>query len=534
MRGTKKALTLLLALIMVIGIATPAMATEIEPYNARHPFTDVRNDQWFNDAVQFVWQRNIMTGNTSTTFNPNGNLTRAEVTALLFRMHHGRVANADDLRRNVFYDVPDNWMWPYVSWSVENRIVTGTSATTFNPNGFVTRQEFALMVYRYATRMTSLDSHRRVGTQWNTFTDRGQVSNWAYNELRWVNYNGVVTGIAGPRINPQGTANRAEAATMMMRLVNLVGGGNNTQPTQQTWTVTFDLNGGTGNFPNQTVQNGQRATQPANQPTRANHTFTGWNWNFNNAVTSSLTITANWTQNTQQTWTVTFDLNGGTGNFPNQTVTNGQRATQPTNNPTRQRFVFDGWNWNFNNAVTSNITVRANWRQETQTSAQIEAEVLRLVNQHRALYGLRPLRMHTELSNVARAHSTMMRTHGFMEHWCLITGTNATTRITGNEALNREFANYFDPNNTTPWPYIVGENISGTQNISVDVAERAVRGWINSPGHRGAIMNPNAYFIGVGHDGLITMKTIRPTGSGQSHFISDPTPPFQHQFNPLP
>jgi len=184
-----------------------------------HPFYDVRGDAWYSEAVQFVYENNIMGGVGSNQFNPQGNLTRAAVTALLFRIDNERTANAQDDRNNPFDDVGNTWYAPYVTWAYQNDIVLGTSATTFNPHGNITRQEFATMVYRYAMNMTDLHDGEVSTEQWWQFADRGRVATWVYSALRWVNNRGVVTGSTATTINPLGTTTRAEAAMMMMRLV---------------------------------------------------------------------------------------------------------------------------------------------------------------------------------------------------------------------------------------------------------------------------------------------------------------------------
>jgi len=210
---TSKAIAITLAVLMIIGLTAPAVA-------ASHPFNDVPDGAWFAEAVGFVYEHNIMGGVGNNRFDPQGNLTRAAVAALLFRVHNGRAANVEDDRDNDFADVADTaWYAPYVTWAFDNSIVTGTSATTFNPHGNITRQEFATMVYRYAMNMTDLEDNNAAAAQWSQFTDRGQIATWAYSALRWMNLHGIVTGLTATIINPVGTATRAEAAVMMMRFV---------------------------------------------------------------------------------------------------------------------------------------------------------------------------------------------------------------------------------------------------------------------------------------------------------------------------
>ena len=211
MRIVRKILVTVLVLALSFGLASPALAQN-------PPFHDVSSDAWYADAVQFVYEEGIMGGVGGNQFNPQGKVSRAEVTALLFRTYHGRSANASDAQDNPFADVGDNWYAPYVTWAHANGIVNGTSAETFHPHGNVTRQEFAVMVYRYAMEMTVM-GNVMASRQWSQFTDHGQIAPWAHVALHWVNGREIMTGSTATTINPTGTATRAEAATMMMRLV---------------------------------------------------------------------------------------------------------------------------------------------------------------------------------------------------------------------------------------------------------------------------------------------------------------------------
>jgi len=138
--------------------------------------------------------------------------------------------------------------------------------------------------------------------------------------------------------------------------------------------VTFNLNGGTGNFPQQVLRDGQTVTQPVAIPVRAGHTFRGWftaatgstNFNFSAPITGNTTVHAQWVAYP----VVTFNLQGGTGNIPPQTMTGGSgTATEPPVNPTREGHTFDGWfttasgntRFNFTNTITANTTVHARW-----------------------------------------------------------------------------------------------------------------------------------------------------------------------------
>jgi len=188
------------------------------------PFTDVNTGNWFYSYVRHMHTSGVMTGISSTVFAPHGTFTRAQVLATLFRIHTGRASNASDPRQNNFTDVAaTSWTAPYVTWAAANGI-TPTTSGTFGPNQSATRQEIALYIHRYVINLTSANSSSAANAQWNALIDRNQISGQQnYNALRWANNNDVIRGRDGIAIVPNGTATRAEAAAMLVRLMNVLG-----------------------------------------------------------------------------------------------------------------------------------------------------------------------------------------------------------------------------------------------------------------------------------------------------------------------
>jgi len=184
-----------------------------------HPFTDVPAGEWFTPGIEFVYNEGIMREITPTAFAPTANFNREMVIATLFRMYHGRTANASDSRQSPFADVPTGeWFAPYVSWGYRTGLVQGTGATTFGTGNPVARQDFAVFMYRYANHIGA--DTGVPGSFALTFPDAGNVNAWAVEPLRWAVYNGLITG-TGQFLEPIGTANRAQAATILMRYVQL-------------------------------------------------------------------------------------------------------------------------------------------------------------------------------------------------------------------------------------------------------------------------------------------------------------------------
>ena len=183
----------------------------------RTPFTDVPLHAWFHDAVEFVYDRGIMSGTSPTTFAPNANFSREMVVATLFRMYHGRPANSTDARDTPFADVDaGRWYAPYIAWGYSQGIVTGTSPTTFGTGNAVSRQDFAVLLHRFAD-FVDVDTDVP-GDFALDFPDASAVGSWARDALTWAVHEGLITG-TGQLLAPTGTAIRAQAATILMRYV---------------------------------------------------------------------------------------------------------------------------------------------------------------------------------------------------------------------------------------------------------------------------------------------------------------------------
>ena len=174
------------------------------------PFTDVNEGDWFYDKVAYVYHHKLMTGTSETTFEPNATLTRAMMVQILYNKEGRPAATTNG---NPYTDVPkDQWYYNAVQWAYENKITSGTSETTFEPNSEVTREQFAQFMYNYAGNPAvsgKLD-----------FVDADQVSDWAYDAMVWANQNNIILGKkksdGSVVLDPRGNATRAEAATILM------------------------------------------------------------------------------------------------------------------------------------------------------------------------------------------------------------------------------------------------------------------------------------------------------------------------------
>ena len=179
-------------------------------------FTDVDPDAWYHDGIHYVLLKGFMQGLGDGIFDPGGTTTRAMAAQLLWNMEGKPAATA----AIPFADVAaDAWYASAVAWAAENGVVEGwTDAATgkqvFAPDEFVTREQFAAMLYRYAKLhglgFTGLWSFRL------EFPDAADVSDWALEAMSWMVMQGIINGIDG-KLVPQGSSTRAQIATMVYR-----------------------------------------------------------------------------------------------------------------------------------------------------------------------------------------------------------------------------------------------------------------------------------------------------------------------------
>ena len=164
------------------------------------PFTDVKSGDWFYDAVAYVYANGLMDGTSETTFEPNANMTRAMVWAILARIDGETVTGA-------------NWADTARAWAMASGVSDGT-----DPNGHVTREQFATMLYRYAAAK-GYDVSIGESTNILSYADFTSISEYAIPAMQWACGSGIVTGVTDSTLEPQGTATRAQCAAMLMRFI---------------------------------------------------------------------------------------------------------------------------------------------------------------------------------------------------------------------------------------------------------------------------------------------------------------------------
>lgn len=179
---------------------------------AKNPFVDVAEDSWYKDAVAYVYEKKMMVGTSADRFSPEETTSRAMIVTILWRLENSPAATSGQA---AFTDVaPEAWYGAAVAWASQKGIVNGIGDGTFAPDAPITREQMAAILHRYA----KLKGYALQATgSLSAFVDAANVSPYAVEALSWANGAGLITGMGGGVLAPQGSATRAQAATILQR-----------------------------------------------------------------------------------------------------------------------------------------------------------------------------------------------------------------------------------------------------------------------------------------------------------------------------
>lgn len=359
MKRAKRFLCILLTLCMVLEMIPGTVFAA----NSSMPFTDVKEADWFYDAVQYVYENGMMSGTGTSTFTPDTTATRGMIVTILHRMEGTPYAAGEE-----FIDVTTGQYYSNaVAWASANGIVSGYGNGTFGPNDTITREQMATILYRYV-QYKGYDAE--TAGEISTFTDDNQVSSYAVEAMNWAVGSGLIFGVGNNALAPKDSATRAQVAVILMRFCDSV--------VPVYYTVIFEANGGTTVNDYVKVASGS-AIGVLPEATKEGYTFLGWYTDeiegtqitASTTITENMTLYAHWVVNEIGTrnYRVTFDKNDGTvGVYQVQRVNAGEMVSEPIE-PTRELYRFTGWymesaaitKYDFNTPVTSDLTLYAGW-----------------------------------------------------------------------------------------------------------------------------------------------------------------------------
>lgn len=197
-----KSIFRILTLCLIFGIFISSVYAE--------GFSDVGENDWFYQDVLFVSDKGLMMGTDTDKFSPNDTTTRGMIVTVLWRLD-GKIQETE----NPFSDVnSEEYYYNAVSWAYKNGIVSGYDATTFGANDFITREQLAAIMYRYA-EYNGYDISNKLSL--DKYQDSNDVSEYSVSAFEWANANGIITGVADDTLLPKGNALRCQVASIFKR-----------------------------------------------------------------------------------------------------------------------------------------------------------------------------------------------------------------------------------------------------------------------------------------------------------------------------
>ena len=174
------------------------------------PFTDVASSEWYYEAVQYVYNNELMNGMSATTFEPNSTTTRGMIVTMLYRLENEPTAASAG-----FSDVAEGqWYTDAVNWAAANNIVNGYGDGQFGPTDTITREQMMAILYRYA-QYKGYDV--TASADLSAYTDAANISSYAVSAMQWAVSEGLINGITDTTLVPGGSATRAQVAAILMR-----------------------------------------------------------------------------------------------------------------------------------------------------------------------------------------------------------------------------------------------------------------------------------------------------------------------------
>ena len=186
-------------------------ATEPKPDESSISFSDLSDSHWAKKYIETSVKCGLFNGYPDSTFRPDNNLTRAEFTAVLWKM----ASKPETSGNTPFEDVaPEEWYGQPISYAYENGLVTGTAPNAFSPNDFVTREQAVTILFRLSKQNSDNDFSEN-------FSDFSEISPYAVDAVNWAIKNQILTGTDSTHISPKSFLTRAELAALTLRYLNL-------------------------------------------------------------------------------------------------------------------------------------------------------------------------------------------------------------------------------------------------------------------------------------------------------------------------
>lgn len=402
----KRIIALLSALAMVLsmGVFCVAETGEAGEAQAEFPFADVPASRWSNPYVVMMYNEGIVGGISANLFAPADNVTRAQFVKILCGVAG---ADTDGLTHEFTDVVAGSWYEPYVAWAASEGIVNGVSVGKFAPEAKITRQDMAVMIYRYVENVLYAEpalppllpepvgptsptyilptettpppvimsdeppmvviptipevpeepeapAGLPVVNEPVTFTDEDTIAEYAKEAVSAMQQAGIIGGVANDddtfRFEPKNNATREQAAKMLGELYLIINEDKALPEAvaPSAYLITYDLQGGKASWLKSVYTSKESFTLPT--PTRTGYTFDGWSGTGIKGKQKTVTVPAGTTGDlkfkanfTPIEYTITYDYNGGAGEKHPKLKYTVESDIIVVPNPRRDGYQFLGW-----------------------------------------------------------------------------------------------------------------------------------------------------------------------------------------------
>lgn len=200
-----------------LDIFNSVFTYEIDYTNSSVSFSDVPPTHWAASSITYVAKNGLMSGTGNGKFSPSIKLNRGMFVTVLYRV----AATPTVFGSHSFLDVPSSAYYSIpVAWATNNGIVNGTSATTFAPTQYITREQLVTMLYRFA-KINGLNTSTG-SVNLSNYADAGSISGFAVIPMKWAISKGIIKGTSSSTLSPKSTCSRAEAAVFVKRFMSIV------------------------------------------------------------------------------------------------------------------------------------------------------------------------------------------------------------------------------------------------------------------------------------------------------------------------
>jgi len=190
---------------MILSLGCTVLAASVNDY------VDIPQNAWYRGAVDYVLQRGYMVGATNNQFNPEGAVTRAQIAQIFYAMNGKPSAG----KQPKFSDVSkDAWYAAAVNWAATFGVVSGYPDGSYHPMEFITRQQLATILYKYAQLKGYAAEGEGRGIGLGGYADVQDVGSWAWEAMAWCVHKGVISG-SNIGLEPNAHATRAQIAAIL-------------------------------------------------------------------------------------------------------------------------------------------------------------------------------------------------------------------------------------------------------------------------------------------------------------------------------